>query len=357
MDAQQLSHSIQQRKEKNLKFFAQYFPNIFERFKDKELVNCKLNIDPSSLAIEILKDGKPYYDGKPNQYNTYSTLAQLLMNEHQIPKTEIAFAQERKAKNATEQFQKDIRQGHIRIAMGSTQVLGTGTNIQKRVVGIFHMDIPYSPDAFDQSAGRGLRKGNEIAEKYNNTVVERFYGIKDTTDIFSYSLNTHKEKFREQIREADPNQIVYDDLISDDKNLSYAQMQAALIGDMEQFQMVKLSDDLKFLQAQKRLFELNKANSFKTIDRIKSENKEIKAQLVELENLLNRIGADLVVELVSESPFFEPLSIIKKLVQGSSLEFEIDGSDNAKQKLEHLNKTLVSKSRINVLSSNFLLGW
>ena len=270
------------------------------------------------------------------------------MNEHQIPKTEIAFAQERKAKNATEQFQKDIRQGHIRIAMGSTQVLGTGTNIQKRVVGIFHMDIPYSPDAFDQRAGRGLRKGNEIAEKYNNTVVERFYGIKDTTDIFSYSLNTHKEKFREQIREADPNQRVYDDLIPDDKNLSYAQMQAALIGDMEQFQMVKLSDDLKFLQAQKRLFELNKANSFKTIDRIKSENKEIKAQLVELEHTLNNMGPDLVAELVSESPFFEPLSIIKKLVQGSSLEFEIDGSDNAKQKLEHLNKTLVSKSRINV---------
>lgn len=285
---------------------------------------------------------------KANQYNTYSALAQVLIDEHQIPKTEIAFAQECKAKNATEQFQKDIRQGHIRIAMGSTQVLGTGTNIQKRVAGIFHMDIPYSPDAFDQRAGRGLRKGNEIAEKYNNTVVERFYGIKDTTDIFSYSLNTHKEKFREQIREADPNQRVYDDLIPNDKNLSYAQMQAALIGDMEQFQMVKLSDDLKFLQAQKRLFELNKANSFKTIDRIKSENKEIKAQLVELEHKLNKMGPDLVAELVSESPFFEPLSIIKKLVQGSSLEFEIDGSDNAKQKLEHLNKTLVSKSRINV---------
>jgi hypothetical protein len=43
--------------------------------------------------------------------------------------TEIAFAQERKAKNATEQFQKDIREGTIKTAIGSTQVLGTGTNI------------------------------------------------------------------------------------------------------------------------------------------------------------------------------------------------------------------------------------
>ena len=261
---------------------------------------------------------------KPNQYNTYSALARVLIDEHQIPKTEIAFAQERKAKNATEQFQKDIRQGHIRIALGSTQVLGTGANIQKRVIGIFHMDIPYSPDAFDQRAGRGLRKGNEIAEQYNNRVVERFYGIKDTTDIFSYSLNTHKEKFREQIREANPNQRVYDDLIPDDKNLSYAQMQAALIGDMEQFKLVKLSDDLKFLQAQKRLFELNKANSFKIIDSITSENKEIKGQLFELENVIEILGSDKVTELVSQSPFFEPFPLIKKLFQGSSMEMKMD---------------------------------
>jgi|GEM_PF-1149817 len=292
---------------------------------------------------------------KPNQYNTYDTLAQLLIGEHQIPKNEIAFAQERKAKNATEQFQKDIREGTIRIAMGSTQVLGTGTNIQKRVVGIFHMDIPYSPDAFEQRAGRGLRKGNEIAEQYNNTVVERFYGIKDTTDIFSYSLNTHKEKFREQIREAKPTQRVYDDLIPDDKNLSYAQMQAALIGDMEQFQLVKLSDDLKFLQAQKRLYELNKANSFKTIERIKSENKEIHTQLVELENTLHRIGPDLIKELLSDSPFFEPLPVIEKLMQGSSLEMNIDSPDDVKHKLEYLNRALVLKSNINVNHNPWVL--
>lgn len=292
---------------------------------------------------------------KPNQYNTYNTLAQFLMDEHQIPKTEIAFAQERKAKNATEKFQRDINDGTIRIAMGSTQVLGTGTNIQKRVVGIFHMDIPYSPDAFDQRAGRGLRKGNEIAKHYKNRVIERFYGIKDTTDIFSYSLNTHKEKFREQIREADPKQRVYDDLIPDDKNLSYAQMQAALIGDMEQFQLVKLSDDLKFLQAQKRLFELNKANSFKIIDRIKSENKEIKAQLFELENTKQSLGAAMVAELVSDSPFFEPLTIIEKLIHGTSLEMKLNAYDNVKQKIEHLNSSLVLKSKLNVNYSRRVL--
>tara|TARA_R110000744_G_scaffold135782_1_gene245384 strand:- start:12358 stop:13077 length:720 start_codon:yes stop_codon:yes gene_type:complete len=124
---------------------------------------------------------------------------------------------------------------------------------------------------------------------------------------------------------------------------------------MEQFQMVKLSDDLKFLQAQKRLFELNKANSFKIIDRIMSENKEIKTQLLELENTLDRVDEDLVSELLSESPFFEPFPVIEKLVKGSSLEFKIDGYGDEKQRLDHLNKTLVMKSKLNVNYSTRVL--
>jgi len=288
---------------------------------------------------------------KPNQYNTYDTLAQILTETHGIPKSEIAYAQESKLKNDTEKFQNDIRQGIVRIAMGSTQVLGTGTNIQQRVVGIFHMDIPYSPDAFEQRAGRGLRKGNEVAKHYDNTVIERFYGIKDTTDIFSYSLNTHKQKFREQIRDADPNKRVYDDLIPDDKNLSYAQMQAALIGDMEQFQLVKLTDDLKFLQSQKRLFELNKANSFKTIERIQAENKTIRQQLLELEDLKKHIGKKFVEEPNDRFAIEQQIPIILKFVDDSTLMESLGSSEGDKQKLQSLNKALLEHSNLNVNQS------
>jgi len=211
------------------------------------------------------------------------------------------------------------------------------------------MDIPYSPDAFDQRAGRGLRKGNEVAQVYGNTVVERFYGIKDSTDIFSYSLNTHKEKFREQIREADPNKRVYDDLVPDDKSLSYEQMQAALIGDMDQFQLVKLSDDLKFLQSQKRLHELNKANSFKAVERIEKENKHIIAQLVELE------GAQKVIKgfnLPDDENAFEDSFQLKEglndLISSSVLVTKELVTKEPKEFLRHLGFTIVERSKLNL---------
>jgi hypothetical protein len=286
---------------------------------------------------------------KLGQYNSYDTVREILQEDHGIPANEIALAQEEKARNRTDQMQEKIRSGSIRVALGSTQVLGTGTNIQKRVVGIFHMDIPYSPDAFDQRAGRGLRKGNEVAQIYDNTVVERFYGIKDSTDIFSYSLNTHKEKFREQIREADPNKRVYDDLVPDDKSLSYEQMQAALIGDMDQFQLVKLSDDLKFLQSQKRLHELSKANSFKAVERIEKENKHILSQLVELENAQKVIKT---FNLPMDENAFEDSSRLKEglndLISNSVLVSKELMTKGPKEFIKHLGFTIVERSKLNL---------
>lgn len=285
---------------------------------------------------------------KPDQYNSYDKVKEILVDEYGVPASAIAMAQEEKSKNKTAIMQERIRQGEIRIAIGSTQVLGTGTNIQNRVVGIFHMDIPYSPDAFDQRTGRGLRKGNLVAPLYENKIVERFYGIKDTTDIFSYSLNTHKEKFREQIREADPNKRVYDDLVPDEKSMSYEQMQAALIGDMDQFQLVKLSDDLKFLQSQKRLHEINKANSFNIIERIENENALILGQVAELEQAQKRLGTIPVPISYDEDDPTMVHNAIHTLIQGSVLEPHQGMDRDSNAYLIQISKAIVSRSNLNV---------
>lgn len=286
---------------------------------------------------------------KPDKYNSYDRIKEILVEEYNIPAYEIAMAQQEKNKNRTHVMQEGIRQGDIRIALGSTQVLGTGTNIQDRVVGIFHMDIPYSPDAFDQRAGRGVRKGNVVAPLYGNKVVERFYGIKDTTDIFSYSLNTHKEKFREQIRETDPTKRIYDDLIPDDKSLSYEQMQAALIGDMDQFQLVKLSDDLKFLQSQKRLHEINKSNSVTIIERIEKQNSHILVQLRELEKAQKNVGhLDIPVDEAEKGYMERQQHALQAIAEDSKLAAYIPDLVDAKVYIGRLSSAIVSRSNLNL---------
>jgi SNF2 family DNA or RNA helicase len=52
----------------------------------------------------------------------------------------------------------------VRVLIGSTQKMGTGTNVQKRLVALHHCDAPWKPAEVEQRDGRILRQGNENEE-------------------------------------------------------------------------------------------------------------------------------------------------------------------------------------------------
>jgi len=56
-------------------------------------------------------------------------------------------------------FEK-VRQGTVRVLIGSTAKMGTGTNVQKRLVALHHLDAPWKPAEVEQREGRILRQGN-----------------------------------------------------------------------------------------------------------------------------------------------------------------------------------------------------
>ncbi len=246
---------------------------------------------------------------KKDKYNSYDTIKNILISDYDIPSDEIKFMQQEKAIKKGSELQQNLRDGKVRIAIGSTKTLGTGTNIQKRLVGVFDLDIPYSPDAFDQRLGRALRAGNIIAKKYDNKIIRRIYGIKNTSDIFSFSLNTHKQKFINQLKEANPNVRTYDDMIPSTTDLSYAQMQAALIGDMDSFKLVKLENDLKYLQSQHKLFDISKANSTRKIENYEKHNKQMISQIGQMQSILPSIQF-----FTKEIPFEKNTIEYKKLI-------------------------------------------
>ncbi len=57
-----------------------------------------------------------------------------------------------------------VRSGQIRVLIGSTSKMGTGTNVQKRLVALHHLDAPWKPAEVEQREGRILRQGNENEE-------------------------------------------------------------------------------------------------------------------------------------------------------------------------------------------------
>jgi len=50
------------------------------------------------------------------------------------------------------------------VLIGSTQKMSSGTNVQKRLVALHHLDAPWQPAEVEQRDGRILRLGNKNEE-------------------------------------------------------------------------------------------------------------------------------------------------------------------------------------------------
>ena len=95
-----------------------------------------------------------------------------------------------------------MNEGRIRVLFGSTEMLGTGVNAQKRCVAIHHLDAPWRPSDLQQRDGRGIRKGNEVAKLYaDNKVDVIIYAVEKSLDSYKFNLLHNKQLFITQLKQ------------------------------------------------------------------------------------------------------------------------------------------------------------
>lgn len=80
---------------------------------------------------------------KPGEWNVYSEVKRKLVEDHGLKPGEVRFIQEATTENARKNMIADMNAGKIRVMFGSTEMLGTGVNAQKRCVAIHHLDSPW----------------------------------------------------------------------------------------------------------------------------------------------------------------------------------------------------------------------
>ena len=138
---------------------------------------------------------------KPGEWNPCSEIKRKLVDDYGIPAHEIRFIQEAKTDKARKAIIKDMNDGRIRALFGSTEMLGTGVNAQKRCVAIHHLDSPWRPSDLEQRDGRGIRKGNEVAKLYaNNKVDVIIYAVEKSLDAYKFGLLHNKQLFIRQLK-------------------------------------------------------------------------------------------------------------------------------------------------------------
>jgi hypothetical protein len=182
--------------------------DIWERTKDDkltQLVFCDLSTPKTN-----------------GEFNIYDDLKQKWI-EQGILENEIMFIHDAKNEKQKASLFAKVRSGEVRILMGSTQMMGAGTNVQSRLVAIHHCDCPWRPSDLEQRNGRILRQGN-----MNEEVEIYRYVTEQTFDAYSYQLIEQKQRFIGQIMTSKAPVRSAADL--DEAALSYAEVKALATG-------------------------------------------------------------------------------------------------------------------------------
>src|ERR1700724_3132577 len=118
---------------------------------------------------------------------------------------------------------KSVREGRVRVLLGSTAKMGEGTNVQTRLIALHHLDAPWRPADVEQREGRILRQGNK------NGVVQIFrYVTEGSFDAYMWQTLETKAKFIAQVMSGDMTIRRLEDL--DSAALTYAEVKAIASG-------------------------------------------------------------------------------------------------------------------------------
>ena len=140
-----------------------------------------------------------------------------------VPAAEIAFIQDYDSDASKLALFKDVRAGKVRILMGSTQKMGSGTNVQERLVALHHLDAPWRPADVEQREGRILRQGNRNAE-----VQIYRYVTEGSFDAYMWQTLETKAKFIHQVMTGRNDLRRIEDV--DGAALTYAEVKAIASG-------------------------------------------------------------------------------------------------------------------------------
>ncbi len=269
---------------------------------------------------------------KPNEWNIYSEIKRKLVEDHGIPSHEVRFIQEASgSENQRKKMIEDMREGKIRVLFGSTEMLGTGVNAQKRAVAAHHLDQPWRPSDLDQRNGRAVRTGNEVAKYYGDNKVDIvMYAVEKTLDAYIFNLLHNKQLFIQQLKTNNLGTRTIDEGAIDEKSgMNFSEYVAILSGNTELLERARLEKKITTLESERQAFVRGKSSSRYKLD-------DITEKIKKSDGLIERIGKDLEnfktrVQLNGDGSYKNPIQLDG--IQGGGMEL-------IGKHLNHIDKTV-----------------
>jgi hypothetical protein len=196
-----------------------------------------------------------------------------------VPADEIGFIQDYESDADKLGLFRDVRAGRVRILFGSTQKMGTGANVQERLVALHHLDAPWRPADVEQREGRILRQGN------SNPEVQIFrYVTEESFDAYMWQTLETKARFIAQVMNGESDLRRIEDI--DGAALTYAEVKAIASGNPIVIEKATVDAEVA------RLSRL-RSQHFETQLRMRTQIRHFTEEVPRLEKRLEEVRRDL----------------------------------------------------------------
>jgi hypothetical protein len=240
---------------------------LYDDHPDNKASHCAANIAKYYCQYDAQKGTQFVFSDlgtyKPGEWNVYSEIKRKLVEDHGIPAHEVRFIQEAKSDRQRKELIKGMNEGKIRVLFGSTSMLGTGVNAQKRAVAVHHLDTPWRPSDLAQRDGRAVRKGNEIVKFFaNNKVDVIIYAVEKSLDSYKFNLLYNKQLFIDQLKNNNLGKRTIDEGSMDEKSgMNFSEYVAILSGNTDLLDKAKLEKQIAGLESEKQAFNRSKSSA------------------------------------------------------------------------------------------------
>ncbi len=180
----------------------------------------------------------------PWGYSPYEEIIKKLIAAG-VPAEQIATIGDAESDAKKQALFEKVRQGSVRVLIGSTQKMGTGTNVQKRLAALHHLDAPWKPAEVEQRDGRILRQGNE-----NEEVAIYRYVTEGSFDAYMWQALETKARFIGQVITGDNAARRAEDIGG--QELSYAEVKAIASGNPAVLTLAEADAELQRLNLLKK---------------------------------------------------------------------------------------------------------
>jgi len=226
----------------------------------------------------------------PEKFNVYQDVRSKLIATG-IPEKEIAFIHDAQTDAGKKALFESVNSGRVRILMGSTEKMGAGTNVQRRLIALHHLDAPWRPRDIEQREGRILRQGNE-----NREVQIYRYVTEGSFDAYMWQTLETKARFIHQVMRGETSVRSAEDLESG--ALTYAEIKAIASGNPAVVEKIKVDTEIRKLDQLRAVHEAQQR-------RINWEVRDLPRKIEQAKDLAAKVETDVATRNANDSGQFE----------------------------------------------------